>query len=234
MVGVTYVPQVTQHLRRDVELCTSERSAGIAGGGAAPRPMMGPQEAHVGIWDDLPPLLALSRHDIISPRTVRGRQRGDDVIAALPFGRSATAGDGSTRSASETTIAACVLSIKALTSACSAAGTENLSRVVWRSSIKASHSLPVIARCRCDVSMSARSALSESRLGEELSATPGGFSGSSVSMWAAALALADRASEFSTGIGVRLRRKLPVGRRSPRRLRALKLILRGSQGSVLN
>jgi hypothetical protein len=53
---VTHVPQVTQHLRRDVELCTSERSAGIAGGGAAPRPMMGPHpypaasESLTAIW----------------------------------------------------------------------------------------------------------------------------------------------------------------------------------------
>src|SRR5438034_3418732 len=51
---VTHVPQVTQHLRRDVGLRTSERSAGIAGGVAVPRPMMGPQEARVGIWDDFP------------------------------------------------------------------------------------------------------------------------------------------------------------------------------------
>src|SRR5262249_1602041 len=75
-------------------------------------------------------------------------------LAALLSDRQATIGAGPIRPASGTTIAACVLSIRALTSACSAAGTENLSSVVCRSSMKASHSASVIARCRCDASIS--------------------------------------------------------------------------------
>ncbi len=51
------------------------------------------------------------------------------------------------------TIAARVHSIKALTSACSAAGTENLSRVVCTSSMNACHSPGVIAISRWDSSM---------------------------------------------------------------------------------
>jgi hypothetical protein len=61
--------------------------------------------------------------------------------------------NGSTRYAAGATIAARVLSIKALTSACSAAGTENLSRVVCTSSMNACHSPGVIAISRWDSSM---------------------------------------------------------------------------------
>src|SRR5262249_8714912 len=43
-----------------------------------------------------------------------------------------------------------VLATIALISACSGCGTANLSRVCWRSSRKASHSVAVIFRCWCD------------------------------------------------------------------------------------
>ena len=61
--------------------------------------------------------------------------------------------NGSASYAAGATIAACVLSTKALTSICSAAGTENLSRVVCTSSMNASHSPGVIAISRWDSSI---------------------------------------------------------------------------------
>ncbi len=61
--------------------------------------------------------------------------------------------NGSASYAAGATIAARVLSTKALTSICSAAGTENLSRVVCTSSMNASHSPGVIAISRWDSSI---------------------------------------------------------------------------------
>src|SRR5215216_16370 len=61
--------------------------------------------------------------------------------------------NGSTRYAVGATIAARVLSTNALISVCSAAGTENLSRVVCTSSMNASHSPGVIAISRWDSSI---------------------------------------------------------------------------------
>ena len=78
------------------------------------------------------------------PHDVGQAERGvavelGDQVAAKPVVDQTAAG---------ATIAARVLSTKALTSACSAAGTENLSRVACTSSMNACHSLSVIMRCR--------------------------------------------------------------------------------------
>src|SRR5215211_2618634 len=78
--------------------------------------------------------------------TQSARDHGAIAALSCPKEVELVTADGSTRSARETTIAARVLSTKALTSACSAAGTQNLSRVFCTSSMNASHSSGAIAR----------------------------------------------------------------------------------------
>src|SRR5262249_55679449 len=87
-------------------------------------------------------------------RELAGSRCSYGAIAALSCSKEPDCiVDGSTRSVPDTTMAVRVLSIKALTSACSAAGTENLSSVACTSSMNACHSVGVIARWRWESSM---------------------------------------------------------------------------------
>src|SRR5262249_41990857 len=102
----------------------------------------------------LPPAIP---HPSVGSTSKRRSLRSVYLGASLPWNARQVLGTDLDRSVSEaarltpqTTISARVLTTMALISACSAAGTANLSRVCWRSSRKASHPVAVIPRCWCE------------------------------------------------------------------------------------